>query len=228
DISNVEDNEIKTWAEASFSNVNIAHIKRRPNQNWGHLHFKSADEARRFYQLLQKKQKPIVGPRGKRYYFALGKQTEDSETNLSTTSNTMESLSFVNNEVATTSNTMKLLSFVNEPTTLITDNNNDKVATTFHNNNEVATTSNTIELLSFVNVEENGYGYDLYDLSDQYMVKIFVPSIQSKDEIDAYISIEDDGVYLLVKYHIESEYDKEAIVKKLLSGSISIKIRLPA
>ncbi|RIB07928.1 hypothetical protein C2G38_2212991 [Gigaspora rosea] len=103
---------------------------------------------------------------------------------------------------------MKLLSFVNEPTTLITDNNNDKVATIFHNNNEVATTSNTIESLSFVNVKENGYGYDLYNLR------------YSKDEIDAYILIEDDGMYLLVKYHI----DKEAIVKKLLSGT-SIRMK---
>ncbi|KAF0517985.1 hypothetical protein F8M41_016828 [Gigaspora margarita] len=83
---------------------------------------------------------------------------------VTTTSNTMESLSFVNNEVAT-SNTMKLLSFINEPTTLITNNNNDKVATIFHDNNEIVTTSNTIESLSFVNVEENGYGYDLYNLS---------------------------------------------------------------
>ncbi|CAG8601458.1 16415_t:CDS:2, partial [Cetraspora pellucida] len=56
----------------------------------------------------------------------------------------------------------------------------------------------------------------------------FVLTIKRKEEIEAYISIEDNGIYLDVRFYIKCEYKNQIILKQLPAGSASVKVSLPA
>ncbi|CAB4383404.1 unnamed protein product [Rhizophagus irregularis] len=73
-ICEVSDNLIKTWVEAKFRNIKIVHIRRTRESNWGHLHFRTKEEATRFYDLI-KDHLPITGPYGKKITFKRGRKS---------------------------------------------------------------------------------------------------------------------------------------------------------
>ncbi|CAG8801766.1 973_t:CDS:1, partial [Racocetra fulgida] len=47
---------------------------------WGHLHFRSPEDAKNFYDLVKAKI-PMPGPSNKKFYFAMGKKTDFEEHN---------------------------------------------------------------------------------------------------------------------------------------------------